>query len=50
MVARLSHSVTFVALARSLGGDLLTAYGWTLDKLVVLWHDAHAFLSHRRQP
>jgi len=42
----LSRAVTFGVLARSLGGDLGTAYGWTLDKLSVLWHDAAAFVRH----
>jgi len=48
-VAALSRSVTFVALARSLGSDVVTTYGWTLDKLVVLWHGAWAFVSHTQQ-
>jgi hypothetical protein len=47
--AALSRSVTFMSLARSLGGDLAVAYGWTLDKLVLLWDDARAFASHRQQ-
>ena len=45
-VTTLSRSATFMALARSLSADLITAYSWTLDKLVVLWHDAYAFVSH----
>jgi hypothetical protein len=45
----LSRSTTFAALARSLGGDLVTAYGWTLDKLGVLWHHAAAFVNHTQQ-
>ena len=49
MVAALSRSVTLAALARSLGGTLVTAYGWTLDKLVALWHDAAAFVRHTQQ-
>jgi membrane-associated HD superfamily phosphohydrolase len=48
MMAALSRAVTFGALARSLGGDLGTAYGWTLDNLVALWHDAAAFVRHRQ--
>jgi len=47
-IAALSRAVTFGTLARSLGGDLGTAYGWTLDKLVALWHDAAAFVRHRQ--
>ena len=46
MMAALSRAVTFGVLARSLGGDLGTAYGWTLDKLSGLWHDAAAFVGH----
>jgi positive regulator of sigma E activity len=46
MMAALSRAVTFGVLARSLGGDLGTAYGWTLDKLSVLWHAAPAFVRH----
>jgi hypothetical protein len=48
-IAALSRAVTFGMLARSLGGDLGAAYGWTLDKLVVLWHDAAAFVRHTQQ-
>jgi hypothetical protein len=48
-IAALSRAVTFGMLARSLGGDLGTAYGWTIDKLVLLWHDAAAFVRHRQQ-
>jgi len=49
MMATLSHAVTFGLLARTVGGDLGTSYGWTLDKLSALWHDAVAFLRHMRQ-
>jgi hypothetical protein len=45
-MAALSRAVAFGVLARSLGGDLGTAYGWTLDKLTALWHDAAAFVRH----
>ena len=48
-VAALSRSVTFAELARSLGGTLMIAYGWSLDKLVALWHHAATFVSHSRQ-
>jgi len=48
-VAALSRSVTFAALVQSLAADLVTVYGWTLDKLAVLWHGAWAFVSHRQQ-
>ncbi len=48
-VAALSRSVTFAALAQSLAADLVVAYGWTLDKLVVLWHGAWAFVRHTQQ-
>ncbi len=47
-IAALSRAVTFAMLARSLGGDLGTAYGWTLDKLAALWQDAVAFVRHRQ--
>jgi hypothetical protein len=46
-IAALSRAVTFGMLARSLGGDFGTAYGWTLDKLTWLWQDAAAFVRHR---
>jgi hypothetical protein len=49
MVAALSRSVTFAALARTLGDTLVTSYGWTLDKLVALWHHAAAFGRHTQQ-
>jgi hypothetical protein len=49
MVAALSHTVTFATLASSLGNNLVTAYGWTLDKLVALWHHAAAFVLHTEQ-
>ena len=42
----LSHTTTFVMLARSLGADLLAAYGWTLDKLAALCHYGIAFAHH----
>ena len=45
----LSRSATFVMLAQSLGGDFLTVYGWTLDKLVVLWHYAMTFVNQTHQ-
>jgi hypothetical protein len=48
-VAALSRSVTFAALAQSLAGDLVAAYGWTLDKLVILWHGAWAFVNRTQQ-
>ena len=48
-VAVLSRSVTFAVLAQSLFADLVIVYGWTLDKLAALWHDAAAFVSHRQQ-
>jgi hypothetical protein len=46
-IAALSRTVTFGLLARSLGGDLGAAYGWTLDKLTWLWQDAAAFIRNR---
>ncbi len=49
VVAALSRSVTFAALARTLANTLFSAYGWTLDKLVALWHHAAAFVRHARQ-
>jgi len=48
-VAALSRSVTFATLAQSLAADLVVTYGWTLDKLVVLWHGAWTFVSHTQQ-
>jgi hypothetical protein len=48
-VAALSRSVTFAVLAQSLSGDFVVAYGWTLDKLVVLWHGTCAFVNHAQQ-
>jgi hypothetical protein len=47
--AALSGTTTFVMLARSLGGDLLTAYVWTLDKLAALCQYAIAFARHGQQ-
>jgi hypothetical protein len=49
MVAALSRSVTFAVLARTLGVTLATAYGWSLDKLVALWHHAAAFARQTQQ-
>ncbi|HVM63044.1 MAG TPA: hypothetical protein VMV72_19450 [Verrucomicrobiae bacterium] len=49
MMAALSHAVSFGLLARTLGADLGTAYGWTLDKLAALWHDALAFVRRIEQ-
>ena len=43
----LSRTATFVMLGRSLGGDIVTAYAWTLDKLAALWHYAMTFARHR---
>jgi hypothetical protein len=37
MAALLSHSVTFVMLARGFGKDLLASYAWTLDNILRLW-------------
>jgi len=45
----LSRSATFGMLARSLGGDLVTVYGWTLDKLIALWQYAHTFAGQPQQ-
>lgn len=45
-VAALSRSVTFAAVARSLAGTLLMAYGWSLDKLIALWQYVVAFVRH----
>jgi hypothetical protein len=47
-VAALSHSVTFIILARSLAGTFVLAYGWSLDKFASLWHHAFTFVSHTR--
>ena len=49
MATALSRSATFAMLARSLGGDLVTAYGWALDKLVALWHHATTFVNQTHQ-
>jgi hypothetical protein len=45
----LSRTATLAMLARSLGVDLGTAYGWTLDKLAALWHYAATFVNHAQQ-
>ncbi len=45
----LSRSATFAMLARSLGSDFVMAYGWTLDKLVALWHYARTFVNQTHQ-
>jgi hypothetical protein len=45
-VAMLSQSVTFAMLARALGGTFGITYGWTLDKLVAVWHYAAASVHH----
>jgi hypothetical protein len=45
-MAALSRSATIAMLARSLGCDLVTVYGWTRDKLVALWHHAAALVGH----
>ncbi len=41
--ALLSHTVDFLWLGKTLGSDLWTAYGWTLDKFVLLWHRLAAY-------
>ena len=48
-VAALSRSVTLADLARTLGSALVAAYGWSLDKLAVLWHHAAAFVRHAQR-
>jgi hypothetical protein len=48
-IAALSRSVTFAALAQSLAGTLVVAYGWSLDKLAGSWHYASALFSRTRQ-
>jgi hypothetical protein len=45
----LSRSATFGMLARSLGGDFVMAYSWTLDNLIALWHYAATFVSQTHQ-
>ena len=40
----LSRTLTFAALARAFGADLISCYGWTLDKLLALWQYAAAKL------
>jgi hypothetical protein len=47
--AALARDVHMLDLLRSLGQNLLTAYGWTLDKLVALWHDIAGFINRARQ-
>jgi hypothetical protein len=42
-VVVLSEQVTLAGLGRLAGKDLLTAYGWTLDKSVALWQYAQTF-------
>lgn len=49
MATAFSRSVTFTMLARSLGGDFVIAYGWTLDKLAALWHYTVVFIRHIQQ-
>lgn len=49
MATAFSRSITFALLAQSLGGDLVIAYGWTLDKLAALWHYMVAFMHHTQQ-
>jgi hypothetical protein len=46
----LSRSATFSMLAKSLGGDLIAAYSWTVDKLLAVWDYAVAFARHRQHP
>jgi len=48
--AALSRTVSFVGIGQSLAGTLLMTYGWTLDKLVALWHDALASVRHGPKP
>jgi hypothetical protein len=36
--AALSRSVTLTGFVMMLGGDVIAAYGWTLDNFVALWH------------
>jgi hypothetical protein len=45
----LSRSATFAMLARSLGGDFVTTYGWALDNLAALWHYATTFVNQTHQ-
>ena len=40
----LSPALTFAALGRATGGDLVACYGWALDKIMVLWHYTEAKL------
>ncbi len=47
--ALLSRSVSVAALAAAIGHDFLLAYGWTLDKVMAVWHHAVAFINRSRQ-
>jgi hypothetical protein len=49
MVTTLARSVTFGALAQSLGNTFVIAYGFSLDKLAALWHHLTAFVSRAQQ-
>jgi hypothetical protein len=43
----LSRALTFAALARTMGADLVACYGWALDKVVALWQYAATFTALR---
>jgi hypothetical protein len=44
----LSADLTFLQLATGFGRNLLTCYGWTLDKLVCLWQYGAAWVQQRQ--
>ncbi len=43
----LSQTFTLSALVATLASDCATAYVWTLDNLITLWHHAAAFLDRK---
>jgi len=45
-IALLSRPTGFPTLFQSLGQNFLASYGWTLDKLVALWHSLASHVFH----
>jgi hypothetical protein len=50
MAALLSPAVSVAGLGGGLGRDLISAYGWALDKVLAVWHYALAFIHRGRRP
>jgi hypothetical protein len=42
----LSQTLPLSALVGTVTSDCVTAYGWTLDNLLELWHYAVSLLNH----